>query len=204
MLPTAALDTLEELLNGRLKPHEMLWGIVIFPVVVQHYWFKRFVKVTYIYFFIPDGSIPEWPSNSNKALTIGLYFPFSDTNPGTGLKSSLRVYWEAHCQRCTALTWHGKWIFCANLCVSVIGFPLCHRAWCARCYHHTPGTSFLVYQGSYPDTLPIPNEDLMYLQARPGDSIYFSFECDECSFYRLIGSPSHHNNHIHKNLIDYV
>ena len=44
----------------------------------------------------------------------------------------------------------------------------------------------------------------MYLQAHPGDSIYLPFECDECSFYRLTGSPSQHDNHTHKILLDYI
>ena len=70
----SASDALVELVNGRLKRHEMIWGVVIIPVVVQPDWFKWFVKVTDIYFFITSGSIPEWNSNMHKALTIGLYF----------------------------------------------------------------------------------------------------------------------------------
>ena len=54
----------------------MLWGIVIIPVIMQPDGFNRFVKVTDIYLFIPDGSIPEWPANMHEALTIGLYFTF--------------------------------------------------------------------------------------------------------------------------------
>ena len=55
---------------------------------MQHYyffmqpdWFKRFVKVTDIYFFIPAGSIPEWPDNMHKALKIGLYLPLLRHQP---------------------------------------------------------------------------------------------------------------------------
>ena len=51
--PAVDFYTLKELVNGRLKKHEMLWGVVIIPVIMQHNWFKRFVKVTGIYFFIP-------------------------------------------------------------------------------------------------------------------------------------------------------
>ena len=53
----------------------MLWGILIILVVMKPDWFKRFVKVTDIYLFIPDGSIPEWPANMNDSLKIGLYLP---------------------------------------------------------------------------------------------------------------------------------
>ena len=59
----------------------MLWDIVIIPVVMQPDWFKRFVKVTYIYFFIPAGSIPECPDNMYWALTIGLYLPLLRHQP---------------------------------------------------------------------------------------------------------------------------
>ena len=44
----------------------------------------------------------------------------------------------------------------------------------------------------------------MYLQARPGDSIYFPFDCDECSFYRITGSLSQNENHTHKHLLYYI
>ena len=55
---------------------EMFWGIVIIPVIMQPYWFNRFLKVTDIYLFIPAGSITEWPANMQEALTIGIYLPF--------------------------------------------------------------------------------------------------------------------------------
>ena len=57
--PSTALDALEELVNVHLKRHELLWGIVIIPFVMQPDWFKRFAKVTDIYLFIPAGYIPE-------------------------------------------------------------------------------------------------------------------------------------------------
>ena len=52
----------------------MLWGIVIIHVVMQPDWFKWFVKVTNIYFFLPAVSIHEWPANMHEDLKIGLYF----------------------------------------------------------------------------------------------------------------------------------
>ena len=110
-----------------------------------------------------------------RLLKLVYISPFSDTNPGTGLKSSSWVDWEALCQRCTALTRQGGGIFCAHFDVPVIGLPLWHRAWCAPCYRQIPGTRSLVYQVSNTDTFPIPNEDRMYLQAFPVDSIYFPF-----------------------------
>ena len=52
----------------------MIWVIVIITVIMKHYWFNRFVKVTDISFFITAGSITEWPAKMHKALIIGLYF----------------------------------------------------------------------------------------------------------------------------------
>ena len=71
----SASDALGELVNGRLKRHEMIWGIVIIPVVLQPDWFKQFLKATDIYFFIHAGYIPEWTANMYESLTIGLYSP---------------------------------------------------------------------------------------------------------------------------------
>ena len=44
----------------------------------------------------------------------------------------------------------------------------------------------------------------MYLQARPGDSIYCPFECYECSLYRLTVYPIQNDNYTCKNLLDYI
>ena len=70
------MDVLEELGNGYLKRHEMLCGVAIIPVFMLPDWFKRFVKVTCIYFFIPVGSIPKGPAIIYKVLKFCLYFPF--------------------------------------------------------------------------------------------------------------------------------
>ena len=61
-----------------------------------------------------------------------------------------------------------------------------------------------MYELSNLETLPSPNKDQMYLQSRPGDYIYCPFECDECSFYRLTGYRSQHDNHTNKKFLDYI
>ena len=81
MHPAAYFYYLEELVNGRLKRHEILWGIVIFPAIMQPDWFKPFKKVTDIYLFINADSIPELPANMHKALTVGLYLPLPRHQP---------------------------------------------------------------------------------------------------------------------------
>jgi hypothetical protein len=77
----AALDALEELGKGRLKSHDLLLGFIVIPAVLQPDWFRKFVKVTDLYFFIPSGAIREWPINMHEALTIDLYFLLFRFNP---------------------------------------------------------------------------------------------------------------------------
>jgi hypothetical protein len=107
-------------------------------------------------------------------------------------------------QRCTALTRQGHGIFCANFGKPILGLPLCHNAWCPPCYRQRSGTYFLVYTGSDPQSLPSPIEVSYYLQARPGDSLFCPFECDDCVFFRITGGPSHPNNRQHQNLLDHI
>jgi hypothetical protein len=59
--PADALDTLEELDNGRSKRHETLLGVVVIPLILNPDWFKRFVKTVDLYLFVPAGAIPAWP-----------------------------------------------------------------------------------------------------------------------------------------------
>jgi hypothetical protein len=79
-------------------------------------------------------------------------------NRGIGKMFLLWEDSEARCQRCTALTRQGRGIFCANFDKPVLGLPLCHNAWCPPFYLQISGTDFLVYTGSDPQSLPIPNE----------------------------------------------
>ena len=67
---------------------------MIIPVVMKPDWFKRFVKITDIYFFINSGYIPEWPAYMHESLTPGLYFPLLIYQPWDCLESSLWVDWE--------------------------------------------------------------------------------------------------------------
>ena len=55
----ADLDGLKKLGNICLKRYEIIWGIIIISIVMQPYWFTRFVKVADIYFFIHAGNISE-------------------------------------------------------------------------------------------------------------------------------------------------
>jgi hypothetical protein len=56
--PASVLDAFEELGQGRIKRHDLLLGVIVIPAVLQPDWFRKFVKVTELYFFIPYGAIP--------------------------------------------------------------------------------------------------------------------------------------------------
>jgi hypothetical protein len=92
----------------------------------------------------------------------------------------------------------------ANVGKPIIGLPRCHRAWRAPCYRQRSGTSLLKYHRSDPETASSPSEEMMYLQARPGASIFCPFECYVCSFYRLTVTPRQLDNSTHQNLLDHI
>ena len=54
---------------------------MIVPIIMQPDYFKRFVKVTDIYLFIPAGYISEWPDNMHGDLKIDLYSPLIRHEP---------------------------------------------------------------------------------------------------------------------------
>ena len=119
-----------------------------------------------------------------KVLQLVHICLFSGITRGNGTTYRSWLNWEAHCQLCTALTRQGKCIFCTNFGVPILGFPLCHKAWCTDCYSHRRGTSFPLYTGSDPITVPNAFEESGYFtSARPGDSLFFPFECDECTIF---------------------
>jgi hypothetical protein len=201
--PAAALDALEEFGTDRLKRHDLLIGSVLVRTVMQPEWFKRFVKVTDMYFFVPAGEKPEWPANMHEALTSGLYPPSPDINPGTGQTSLSWVDWEAlSVLCCNDMT--GGWDLLRQFWQARLLDYNYHRAWCAPCYQQRLDTDFSVYHGNDPDSVPSPSEEKNYLHARPANSILCPFECDESSLYRLTGCPSQIDNKIHQYLLDCI
>ena len=114
-----------------------------------------------------------------KVLQLVHICLFSGITRGNGTTYRSWLNWEAHCQLCTALTRQGKCIFCTNFGVPVLGFPLCHKSRCADFYSQRCGTSFLVYTRSNPTTAPKYVEEYGYFtSARPGVSLFCTFECD--------------------------
>ena len=128
---------------------------------MQPDWFKRLVKVTDFNSLLLLVLFLNGLLTCTRLLKLVYISPLSDTNHVTGIKSSSWVYCESRFQCCTAQNWNQEGIFCANLCVPVIGLPLFHRYWWTPCYQKRPGTIFFEYQGSDTDTLPRPNEDQM-------------------------------------------
>jgi hypothetical protein len=56
-------------------------GVIIIPKYFRPEWFRRFIKIVDLYFFIPAGAIEQWPSNMHEGLTLGLYFPLLRNAP---------------------------------------------------------------------------------------------------------------------------
>jgi hypothetical protein len=56
-------------------------GVVVIPKYLRPEWFRCFIKIVDLYFFIPAGAIEQWPSNMHEGLTIGLYYPLLRNAP---------------------------------------------------------------------------------------------------------------------------
>jgi hypothetical protein len=92
-------------------------------------------------------------------------------------------------------------IFRANFGSNVTGLELCHqRMWCRRCYTSKNGPSFQVsdeenlYVAEQGDEnclsagwKPKPEDLKKHSEARDGDDLIVSFECDFCSFAKVTG-----------------
>jgi hypothetical protein len=188
--PGAALDALDELGQARLKRHEILMGVVIIPKSLRPEWFRRVIKIVYLYFFIPAGAIEQWPSNMHEGLTSGLYFPLLinapyDWNkvPFMGkLGSTLSALYSSDTEMGGNLLlqfWEDRaWI--AIMPPRMVRALLLSATW----------DRLLVYTGSDVTLAPSPNEENDYMQAREGDSLFCPFECDECLLHRITGAPS--------------
>jgi hypothetical protein len=80
-------------------------------------------------------------------------------------------------------------IFCANFGELVAGSKACLNAWCATCCRSPTSVDFLVWRAKDPVTneeMIEPGDERRHLEARPGDHLVCPFECDDCSFFRLV------------------
>jgi hypothetical protein len=123
--PGAALDALEELVQARLRRHDILMGVVIIPKSLHPELFRRFINIVDLYFFIPAGAIKHGPSTCMKGSQLVSIFLSSEMLPMIGTKYHSWVSLEACCQYCTALTRRG-WEYSAP----ILGSPCldCHYA----------------------------------------------------------------------------
>jgi hypothetical protein len=79
--PGAGLFALEELALGRTKRLDHLCGVVLIPALLMPEWYRRFSKVVDVFFRIPAGAIPEWPSSMHEPLTVGIFLPTLGHDP---------------------------------------------------------------------------------------------------------------------------
>jgi hypothetical protein len=130
---------------------------------------------------------------------------------GTGLGTANRSlgWWTSavrslRCSRKITLK-HG--VFCANFCMRVFGSKVCRSAWCATCYQAPPGVDFLVYWSRDEVTgeeLIEEGTERRFLEARPGDHLFCSFECEICGFRRMRGSWPQEGNAKDEKLFDFM
>jgi hypothetical protein len=80
----------------------------------------------------------------------------------------------------------------------VFGSRICQSTWCAICYRTPLGVDFLVYRPRDKVTgEPLIEEgtERQYLEARPGDHLLCSSECEACGFRRLSGAWARVEDH---------
>jgi hypothetical protein len=89
--PAAVLHALEELPMARLKRHNLLRGVVLLPGRMRPEWFRRFVRTVDVYFVIPVGSCPKWPTFMHEPLTVSICLPLFRASPWDCRKVPLLV-----------------------------------------------------------------------------------------------------------------
>ena len=120
-------------------------------------------------------------------------------------------------------TWT-RGIFCANFVLSVSGWNPCRGTWCGGCYTTNPRLGFHIYDfhsrgsatrdpkgrlngvlndedrlGSLWKTKE--RDGIAFCQARPGDHLLVTFQCDLCIFRKLRGQEPIASNPIDENLL---
>ena len=127
------------------------------------------------------------------------YFHLSGANLGNSARLPKCTQWVGNCERCSKeKTWtHG--IFCANFGSNVTGLEICRRMWCGKCYSLEATNDFHIAD---PENLfaEAGDEDRLmsgwkvkagdrnrYSEARDGDDLLVSFECNYCVFCKITG-----------------
>ena len=140
-----------------------------------------------------------------KVLKLVSTSPFLGIICGNGPTYCLWSNWEAGYQQFNALKRQGRGILCANFVAPVLGLPLYHKSWCPGCYSQRRGTSFSVYTGSDPTNSPNACEwSRNFISARPVDSLFRPFNCDECAFFQLKGVSSRSDNKYHQIILYFI
>lgn len=78
--PAAAFDAMAELIRSRHK-NPNLAHIFVCPRLFTHAWRKGLMKTADCCFYVPVGSIPQWPAEMHEPLMIGVFLPFISSYP---------------------------------------------------------------------------------------------------------------------------
>jgi hypothetical protein len=97
-------------------------------------------------------------------------------------------------------------IFCANFGALVGGLPRWRNVWCPTCYKELPGKDFLVYRPTNEagEDKCAPGKTNDFRLARAGDHLFFPFECDFCSFYKIKGYVPVITSQSNQRLLTYI
>jgi hypothetical protein len=138
--------------------------------------------------------------------SLAFVFHYSDASPGSG--NSQSVWWKrvGRCRACTRQVTLKQGIFCDNYGALVDGLGVCQMSWCATCYRATPGEGFSVFRNSDEDgeELLEPDDDEVFMVARPGDTLLCPFECDQCAHFKLTGRLAVRRNAADDRILKFV
>ena len=71
---------------------------------------------------------------------------------------------------------------------------MCRKAWCLGCYKSPDNIPFPRVEVLDEDGLPLPNRDkLVFMEARPGDTMMTPFQCEFCLFQNIKGRDALEN-----------
>ena len=93
------------------------------------------------------------------------------------------------CAQCGIKVQRGAGVFCANFSHGRGPWTPCHMVWCGKCYRPTLNDHFPVLQpkDKQGNVIDMAREEQRFRQARNGDHLMISFQCDLCHFRNIQG-----------------
>jgi hypothetical protein len=154
---------------------------------------KNFSKLRILFWKSPQENRRNGPVRCMNLSSLLLFYLSFHSTLGTS-ETSLEFWnWVGPCVVCWIIRDQMLGMFCTNFVTCWPPWPACHQVWCEPCYTPHPLDKF--YHHRPKDELGFewgPKEDAKrFREARPGDHLLVTFQCDLCSFRNLTRrSPS--------------